>query len=293
MLMRYPFIAKRDAADVARLRELASQFLAQKEFHGASGFVITDEVAVSIAAQAVLPVLHLGLKWYDDFVGIVVHADEVVAKRVAMDEIGVVHDWEEVISGEAMDKGPVMLSWKDASLSRETAHANYNVVIHEFIHKIDMRDGRADGCPPLASASARRAWLDVMQREYEAFREKVIVAERFGGEQTWHRTGRATNSSPSRARRISPRRSASAKSMRLSRSSSTDSSSAHQDLERILQTARVLRVVARGQHACGVIGPCLRRRRIVAAREQLQLHRAARGNVLSRRRRFGRDLQTQ
>jgi hypothetical protein len=185
VLMRYPFIAKRDAADVARLRELASQFLAQKEFHGASGFVITDEVAVSIAAQAVLPVLHLGLKWYDDFVGIVVHADEVVAKRVAMDEIGVVHDWEEVISGEAMDKGPVMLSWKDASLSRETAHENYNVVIHEFIHKIDMRDGRADGCPPLASASARRAWLDVMQREYEAFREKVIVAERFGGEQTW------------------------------------------------------------------------------------------------------------
>jgi Mlc titration factor MtfA (ptsG expression regulator) len=185
VLGRYPFLAQRDASQVERLRELAAQFLAQKEFHGAAGFVITDEVALAIAAQAVLPVLHLGLKWYDDFVGIVVHADEVVAKRTAMDETGVVHDWEEVISGEAMDKGPVMLSWKDVALGRESAHEGYNVVIHEFIHKIDMRDGRADGCPPLPNAAARRAWMDTMQREYEAFREKVIVAERFGGEDTW------------------------------------------------------------------------------------------------------------
>ena len=185
VLARYPFLAGREPTEVAKLRELTARFLSQKEFHGARGFVITDEVAISIAAQAVLPVLHLGLEWYDDFVGIVVHADEVVAKRVAMDETGVVHDWEEVISGEAMDQGPVMVSWKDASLSRETAHENYNVVIHEFIHKIDMRDGRADGCPPLPNASARRAWLELMQREYDAFREKVIVAERFGGEETW------------------------------------------------------------------------------------------------------------
>jgi Mlc titration factor MtfA (ptsG expression regulator) len=185
VLARHAFLARRDPADVERLRELAARFLAQKEFTGAHGFVITDEVALSIAAQAVLPVLHLGLAWYDDFVGIVVHADEVVAKRTTMDETGVVHDWEEVISGEAMDRGPVMLSWHDVAGIRESAHEGYNVVIHEFIHKIDMRDGRADGCPPLPTAAARRTWLEAMTREYEAFREKVIVAERFGGESPW------------------------------------------------------------------------------------------------------------
>jgi Mlc titration factor MtfA (ptsG expression regulator) len=185
VLARFPFLADRPATDVDRLRALAGEFLAQKEFHGAGGFVITDEVAVSIAAQAVLPVLHLGLDWYDDFVGIVVHADEVVARRSTMDETGVVHDWEEVISGEAMDRGPVMLSWNDASGAAARAHEAYNVVIHEFVHKIDMRDGAPDGCPPLPSAAARRAWLDVMQSEYQAFREKVIVAERFGGDETW------------------------------------------------------------------------------------------------------------
>jgi Mlc titration factor MtfA (ptsG expression regulator) len=57
-------------------------------------------------------------------------------------------------------------------------------VIHEFTHKIDMRDGRADGCPPLPVA-ARSRWLDTMQSEYDAFREKVIVADRFGGEPPW------------------------------------------------------------------------------------------------------------
>jgi Mlc titration factor MtfA (ptsG expression regulator) len=84
-----------------------------------------------------------------------------------------------------MDRGPVMLSWQDVAQAGETAEGGYNVVIHEFIHKIDMRDGRADGCPPLPSRSARQAWHQVMASEYEAFREKVIVAERFGGEPTW------------------------------------------------------------------------------------------------------------
>jgi MtfA peptidase len=185
VLHRYAFIASRPHQDSARLRELASQFLATKEFHGARGFAVTDEVAVAIAAQAVLPVLHLGLAWYDDFVGIVVHADEVVAHRTVTDETGVVHDYAEVLSGEAMERGPVMLSWRDVEQAGETAGAGYNVVIHEFIHKIDMRDGAPDGCPPLPSRAAREGWLQVMRAQYEAFREKAIIAERFGGEPTW------------------------------------------------------------------------------------------------------------
>ena len=184
-LAAYPFLAGRPADEVARLRELAAQFLATKRFHGAGGFTITDEVALAIAAQAVLPVLHLGLAWYDDFVGIVVHRDEVVAKRSVTDETGVVHDYEEVLAGEAMEGGPVMLSWHDVAGAGASASEGYNVVIHEFTHKIDMRDGSPDGCPPLASKQARQAWLAVMQAEYDAFREKVIVAERFGGEPTW------------------------------------------------------------------------------------------------------------
>jgi MtfA peptidase len=184
-LSKYPFLDDRPPAQQQRLRELASQFLAQKEFHGARGFAISDEVAVAIAAQAVVPVLNLGLAWYDDFVTIVVHADEVVARRTVADEIGVVHEYDEVLAGEAMERGPVTLSWRDVAEAGESAHAGYNVVIHEFVHKIDQRDGAADGCPPLHSRAARDAWLAVLQAEYDAFREKVVIAERFGGEAPW------------------------------------------------------------------------------------------------------------
>lgn len=184
-LENYPFLARRPAPDAHRLRELAGLFLATKEFHGARGFTVTDEMAVAIAAQAVLPVLRLGLGWYDDFVGIVVHSDEVLARRTVTDETGVVHHYQEVLAGEAMEGGPVMLSWRDVQAAGRQAHEGYNVVIHEFAHKIDMRDGVPDGCPPLPSGAARRNWVATLGAEYDRFREQVVIAERFGGQPPW------------------------------------------------------------------------------------------------------------
>ncbi|MGI4777517.1 MAG: zinc-dependent peptidase [Janthinobacterium lividum] len=194
-LARYPFLAKRPPADVEGLRTLAAEFLRDKEFHGAHGFVVTDEVAVAVAAQAVLPILYLpgGLDWYDDFVGIVMHSAEVVAHRKTVDEAGVVHEYEEVLAGEAMDRGPVMLSWQDVLASSIATEDGYNVVIHEFAHKLDMRGGAADGCPPLPPGfggmsnprDAHAAWVAVMEPAYATFRERTILAERFGGETPW------------------------------------------------------------------------------------------------------------
>ena len=194
-LTRYPFLSHLTEVERVRLRTLTAGFLSEKEFHGAHGFAITDEVALAIAAQAVLPLLHLkgGLTWYDDFVGVVVHPSEVVAQRKTTDTAGVVHEYEEVVAGEAMDRGPMMLSWQDVLASSITGDSGYNVVVHEFAHKIDMRNGMADGCPPLPpgfagtanAREARAAWLAALQAAYESFREQTIVAERFGGEAPW------------------------------------------------------------------------------------------------------------
>ena len=201
LLQRYSFLSRLNDADTERLRILSIEFLRVKRFHGAHGLVITDAIAASIAAQAVLPLLHLGvghspaaaLRWYDDFVGIVVHADEVVARREFTDDNGVVHHYREVLTGEAMDGGPVMLSWRDVAAAGSTAEHGYNVVVHEFIHKIDLRDGLADGCPPLpagflgapTSRAARAAWMVVFEPAYDAFREQVALAERFGEPASW------------------------------------------------------------------------------------------------------------
>jgi hypothetical protein len=172
-LQQLPFLQRWNAGDLAELRRLASLFLDEKEFSGAGGLQVTDAMAVSIAAQACLPVLRFGLEAYRGFVGIVVHPDEVVARRSLVDDAGVVHEYDEVLTGEAQHGGPLMLSWRDVREAGESAQWAYNVVIHEFAHVIDMGDGLADGVPPLPDARSMRDWLGVIELEYERFCRRV------------------------------------------------------------------------------------------------------------------------
>ncbi len=176
ILAQLPFLASRPAHDLERLRRLASLFLDRKEFSGAGGFVVDDATALSVAVQACLPVLELGIEQYDGFVGIVMHADAVVAAREVTDEHGVVHHYDEVLAGEAMQGGPLMLSWADVQGGDavEASSAAYNVVIHEFAHVLDMRDGVPDGVPLLPTAADRQAWLAVLTPEYDRFCERVV-----------------------------------------------------------------------------------------------------------------------
>jgi len=164
-----PFLARWGDADLAELRRLTSLFLDEKEFAGGGGLTVTDAMAVRIAVQACLPVLRLGLQPYRSFVGIVVHRDEVVAPREVIDDDGVVHTYDEVLTGEAMEGGPLMLSWTDVRDAGESADWAYNVVIHEFAHVLDMANGEADGVPPLPSLDARRRWTALLDAEYETF----------------------------------------------------------------------------------------------------------------------------
>ena len=150
-LVRYPFLHRRDPADAAELRRLTSLFLDRKEFSAAGGLQLTDAMAVAIAAQAVLPVLRLGLARYDGFVGIVVHPDQVVARREVADEDGVVHDYDEVLAGEAMEGGPVMLSWRDVrSAGRNAGHG-----LQRRDPRVRPCAGHAPTAPPTACPCCR------------------------------------------------------------------------------------------------------------------------------------------
>jgi MtfA peptidase len=172
-LARLPFLARWSADDLTELRRLASLFLDEKEFSGAGGLEVDDAMAVCIAAQACLPVLRMGLAPYRGFVGIVVHPDEVVARREVTDDDGVVHEYDEVLAGEAMEGGPVMLSWTDVHQAGDSAEDGYNVVIHEFAHVLDMGDGVADGVPPLPDAAQRSRWLACLEADFARFCDDV------------------------------------------------------------------------------------------------------------------------
>lgn len=158
-----------------KLRQLTLLFLAEKQFAGVHGLEVTDEMRVSIAAQACLPILELGLDWYSGWTGIVVYPGDFRVRRERVDEAGVVHEWDDELAGEAMPGGPVVLSWDAA------AHdPAMNVVIHEFAHKIDMLNGEPDGVPPLHPGMDRRAWRAAFEEAYEGFCDSV---ER--GKDTW------------------------------------------------------------------------------------------------------------
>jgi MtfA peptidase len=159
----WPFIPKS-----AKLRELALLFLAEKQFVGAHGLEVTERMRVSIAAQACLPILELGLDWYAGFTGIVVYPGDFRVRRAQTDEVGVVHEWDDELAGEAMPGGPVVLSWDAASND-----AQINVVIHEFAHKLDMLNGAADGLPPLHPHMQLAAWTTAFKEAYAGFCDAV------------------------------------------------------------------------------------------------------------------------
>ncbi len=150
---RHPFLAALSDDESARLWRLCDEFIDSKQINAAGEHLLTDEIVTSIAIQACLPVLELGLQAYPDFDEIIVYPGEFMVEREIVDEAGVVHQVREALAGEAWEGGPVVLSWEDvAGLAGDSFPAMPdiapgNVVIHEFAHKLDMSNGAVDGLP--------------------------------------------------------------------------------------------------------------------------------------------------
>lgn len=172
-LQRLDFLARLAPADQERLKALSEELLARKSFSGADGLSLDDETAVLIAAQATLPVLNLTLDLYRDMAGVIVYPAAFVIPQTEIDEAGVVHEWQEPVSGEAIDAGgAVVLSWEDA---QQSDTAGYNVVIHEFVHKIDMADGGANGRPPFLPEFHQGLSPARWRREFAAAYEDFVA----------------------------------------------------------------------------------------------------------------------
>ena len=170
-----PFLAVYTEAELARLRDRVVLFLSDKSIVGARGFVVTPLMRVMIAIQACVLTLNLDPGFYDGWENIVVYPDEFVTGLEYEDEAGVVHRRNEPLAGEAMPGGPVALSWPD--VEGDWSATGMNLVIHEFAHKIDMRSGEANGCPPLPPEMPPGKWQKTMMTAYEQFRSRVQDGE--------------------------------------------------------------------------------------------------------------------
>ena len=112
-------------------------------------------------------ILNLDLDYYRGWVEVIVYPDEFVAEYDYVDEDGVAHHVREPMTGESWLKGPVILSWADAE--QAGSGSGYNVVIHEFAHKLDMLNGDANGFPPLHPEMSRAAWSGAFERRLRGF----------------------------------------------------------------------------------------------------------------------------
>jgi Mlc titration factor MtfA (ptsG expression regulator) len=179
------FLARLSQSETEELKSRCAWFLASKSMTGAGGFVLDDATCLSIAVQACLPILKLDPLLYHGWNEIIVYPAGFLIPRAEMDEDGVVHEYVQEAAGEAWDGGPVVLSWEDAA-PREAdpdteggpTHA-FNVVVHEFAHKLDLIDGEPDGMPALdAHPNLRpRRWQQVITASYEAFNDQLDAIE--------------------------------------------------------------------------------------------------------------------
>lgn len=164
-----PFLDFLPPADRDRLRAMALEFLRRKEFHGAQGLQVDDDMLLAIALQACLPVLNIGLQAYEGWVGVVVYPGDFVIPRREVDEAGVLHEYDDEVLGEAWEGGPVLISW----FGQDGGPPGVNVVIHEFAHKLDMENGGVDGLPRLRPGMSRQAWAKAFEEAYADFCAEV------------------------------------------------------------------------------------------------------------------------
>ena len=172
-----PFLAIYTEDEIKRLRERVVVFLSEKGIVGAAGFEVTPLMRVLIAMQACAPALWLDADCYDGWENVIVYPDEFIIAREFEDEAGVVHRHREQLAGESMPGGPVVLSWSDVEAGADWNSAGMNLVIHEFAHKLDMRNGDANGCPPLPADMRPNDWQRTMKIAYEHFLARVESEE--------------------------------------------------------------------------------------------------------------------
>tara|TARA_R110002124_G_scaffold657_2_gene3069 strand:+ start:4760 stop:5638 length:879 start_codon:yes stop_codon:yes gene_type:complete len=159
----YPALSQEEQA---RLCQLVKLFIAKKRFYGCGGVVITDEIRVTIAAQACLLLLNRGWSLYPKLTAILVYPTAFTVDREQHQADGTVVTGSHGLLGESWHNGRVILSWDDVEKGVGDFADGHNVVLHEFTHQLDAESGSMDGAPALRSNSYK-SWAKVFDDNFE------------------------------------------------------------------------------------------------------------------------------
>lgn len=142
-------------------------FLHEKDFEGCGGLEITDEIRVTIAAQACILLLHRKTDYFPLTSSILVYPHHYFAFTSRQLPGGIVQEGIQGRMGESWKRGPIVLSWDDVLRGAADPNDGHNVVLHEFAHELDGESGAMEGTPPLPDATMYRTWARVLSNEYQ------------------------------------------------------------------------------------------------------------------------------
>lgn len=168
-----PIDARLPQGDRVELRRRMRILLAEKRFEGVGGLEMSDEIRVTIAAQACLLLLHLDDDGYPALSTILVYPSAYRAHETEHGEFGMVTEIEQVRAGEAYNAETIVLSWDDVVGGGTGDGDGHNVVLHEFAHQLDMEDRSSNGAPLLADEGRYAAWSRVLGHEYARLQDAV------------------------------------------------------------------------------------------------------------------------
>jgi Mlc titration factor MtfA (ptsG expression regulator) len=171
-----PYVRTLSEEDQRELEGLVQVFLAEKSFEGAGGLTLTDDIRVTIAAQACILLLHRETDMYPELDSIVVYPHPYRAKAQRREGMVVVES-DEVRLGESWSRGTIVLAWDHVQRGASLLDG-HNVVLHEFAHQLDAEDGSVDGAPELGSRAHYRAWAQVLGAEYKELSDRVHAGRR-------------------------------------------------------------------------------------------------------------------
>ncbi|NLH48339.1 MAG: zinc-dependent peptidase [Myxococcales bacterium] len=164
---RVPYYRLLSADDRRELQGHIQVFLHEKTIEGLGGLEMTDEIRVSIAAQACILLLHRETDYYPSLFSILVYPHKYFVKKTEKLPDGTVMEGYEGRLGESWHRGEVVLSWDDVKKGAVDVHDGNNVVFHEFAHQLDGESGAHDGTPALPRLSMYGAWARVFTQEYK------------------------------------------------------------------------------------------------------------------------------
>jgi Mlc titration factor MtfA (ptsG expression regulator) len=161
-----------DPVERLRLGDLTGDLMSTVRWEAARGFTLTDEIVVTIAAQASVLVLGLDIGYFRNATSVIVHPTTFSIPGPRPGPVpGLVDEGVHVLNGEAHhERGPILLAWDQARSGARHLGRGGNVVLHEFAHKIDMLDGVVDGTPPLPDQAALDRWVTVCTAELDLLR---------------------------------------------------------------------------------------------------------------------------